>query len=102
MNWTGKRTLFVPPRRRRAPYTMESGSSRRVAMIRVALIVPLLAALVAAQEPKDKPEAFTFLFWTDQELDPGKEAKLAPTLSAMHGMAGKALPSALGGNADAP
>ena len=39
-------------------------------MIRLAFIVPLLSALLAQDAP-EKPEAFTFLFWTDQELDPG-------------------------------
>lgn len=71
-------------------------------MARAAIIIPLLTALLGAQETATGPEAFTFLFWTDQELDPGKEAKLQATVDAMHGVAGKAFPAALGGNAEAP
>jgi len=71
-------------------------------------LLAILAALLAvqapapAQEPKDKPEAFTFLFWTDQELDPGKEAKLQPTIDAMHAIPGKPFPASLGGTIDSP
>jgi hypothetical protein len=68
------------------------------------LAVALLAGTGIAQEsgPKSPPEAFTILFWTDQELDPGKEDKLAPTIEAMNGIAGKAFPEALGGTIETP
>jgi hypothetical protein len=68
------------------------------------LVLLLLATAGVAQEPASKkgPEEFTFLFWTDQELDPGKEDKLAATVEAMNGIAGKPYPEALGGSVGAP
>src|SRR5262245_13831810 len=70
---------------------------------RALLAVALLAGSGIAQDsPKAAPEAFTILFWTDQELDPGKEEKLAPTVEAMNGIAGKPFPEALGGSVDKP
>ncbi len=66
------------------------------------LVLVLLAGSGIGQEPVAKPEAFTFLFWTDQELDPGKEDKVAPTVEAMNGIAGKRFPEALGGSIDRP
>jgi calcineurin-like phosphoesterase family protein len=77
-------------------------------MIRLPLWAAVLAAALivpgAAQEKNGAaaPEAFTFLFWTDQELDPGKEAKLIPHIDAMHAMAGKSLPAPLGSKLEAP
>lgn len=67
--------------------------------------IALLAALLAGvQEAKDKPEPFTFLFWTDQEIDPGKDghAKTLPTVEAMNAIAGKPWPAAFGGKVEAP
>lgn len=48
--------------------------------------------------------AFTFLFWTDQEIDPKTAdiAKLLPTVQAMNSVAGKAYPAAIGGVVEAP
>jgi len=71
---------------------------------RAFFVLALAAGAGIAQEPaaKQAPEAFTFLFWTDQELDPGKEAKLAPTVEAMNAIAGKPYPEAIGGAIDAP
>ena len=40
-----------------------------------------------AQDGKEKPEAFTFLFWTDQEINPGKGGDFstcAPTVEAIN------------------
>jgi len=69
---------------------------------RVLFLVALLAGTGIAQEAGSKKEAFTILFWTDQELDPGKEDKLAPTIEAMNAIAGKPYPEALGGAVEAP
>lgn len=66
------------------------------------LLLGLLLSSPAPAQEKSPPEAFTFLFWTDQELDPGKEAKLLPTIEAMHAIAGKTLPAALGGAVEKP
>jgi hypothetical protein len=38
------------------------------------LIVPLLSTLLLAQDPAEKPEAFTFLFWTDRSSTPARKA----------------------------
>lgn len=53
---------------------------------------------------KDPPAAFTFLFWTDQELPPrdGDPARCLPTVEAMNSIAGKAWPAAVGGVVDPP
>jgi hypothetical protein len=63
-----------------------------------------LLLLLPGQEAKGKPEAFTFLFWTDQELDPQKpgDGLCGPTIAAMNGIAGKAWPAAIGGAVEAP
>ena len=71
----------------------------------LAILAPFFAAstpLGTSQDKPDAPEAFTFLFWTDQELDPGKEAKLIPHVEAMNAMGGKALPAPLGAKLEAP
>ena len=75
------------------------------AVFMAALVSPIAAAstpLGTSQDKPDAPEAFTFLFWTDQELDPGKEAKLIPHVEAMNAMGGKALPAPLGAKLEAP
>ena len=60
-----------------------------------AALLTVLLSPASAQE-KSNPEPFTFLFWTDQELDPGKETKLVPHVDAMNAMGGKSLPAPLG------
>ena len=65
------------------------------------LIALALSALLAQQTP----EEFTFLFWTDQEIDQGKKgdfSKCVPTIDAMNAVAGKAWPAALGGTVATP
>jgi hypothetical protein len=65
--------------------------------------IALVGLLMAGQETKEKPEAFTFLFWTDQELDPKEgHGKCAPAVEAMNAIAGKAWPASVGGTVDAP
>jgi len=58
------------------------------------------------QEPpaKASPAAFTFLFWTDQELPPkdGDPGKCLPTVEAMNAIAGKAWPASVGGVVEVP
>ena len=57
-----------------------------------------LSVLLQAGAAVDRPAEFTFLFWTDQEIDPkGDYAKCVPTIDAMNAVAGKTWPSALGG-----
>jgi hypothetical protein len=72
-----------------------------------ALLAPVAAASTPLGTSQDKsdggaPEAFTFLFWTDQELDPGKETKLTPHVDAMNAMGGKTLPPPLGTKLEKP
>jgi hypothetical protein len=67
----------------------------------------LLLAQAAGQDPgpKDPPQAFTFLFWTDQEIDQGKQgdySKCVPTIEAMNAIAGTPYPDAVGGKVEAP
>src|SRR5687767_16023392 len=63
-----------------------------------------LFAVLQAGAAQDKAEAFTFLFWTDQEIDPGKDGahKCGPAIEAMNAIAGKAWPPAVGGKVDEP
>ena len=67
----------------------------------------LLATGVFAQEKaaSDKPQAFTFLFWTDQEINQNKGGdygKCVPTIDAMNAIPGKAYPEAIGGKVEKP
>lgn len=65
----------------------------------------LIALALAAALVQDKPEEFTFLFWTDQEIDQGKKgdfSKCVPTIEAMNAVAGKPWPKALGGTVATP
>ncbi len=72
----------------------------------IALMV--LQAATAPEKPFDadqgKPEPFTFLFWTDQEIEPGKDGphKCGPVIEAMNAIPGKPWPAAFGGAVDAP
>ncbi len=71
------------------------------------LALVLAAPRVQASEPPEggSPEAFTFLFWTDQEIDQGKNgdySQCAPTVEAMNAIPGKGLPPAIGGAVVAP
>ena len=62
-------------------------------------------ASAAEPGPDEKPQPFTFLFWTDQEIDQGKNgdfSKCAPTIEAMNAVAGKAYPEAVGGKVGEP
>lgn len=71
-------------------------------------LLPLFASILLAGEPpakKEAPAAFTFLFWTDQEIDQGKKgdfSKCAPTIEAMNAIPGKDFPDAVGGKVEAP
>jgi len=63
------------------------------------------AATTREQGGKEKPEAFTFLFWTDQEINQGKNgdySKCVPTIDAMNAIAGKDYPEAVGGRVEKP
>ena len=75
------------------------------------LAAPLLALMLlspahAADKPGDKPEDFTFLFWTDQEINHDAKdanfARLAPTIDAMNFVAGRKYPAAIGGTVAKP
>jgi len=69
------------------------------------LLVPGLSTGAPAQEKKEKPEAFTFLFWTDQEINPAKEgdfSRCVPTIEAMNAVAGKPWPGAVGDRVEKP
>ena len=73
----------------------------------LALVAGALALAASAQEParREAPAAFTFLFWTDQEINPGKNgdfSKCVPTIEAMNGIAGKDYPEAVGGKVETP
>jgi hypothetical protein len=55
-------------------------------------------ALAILLQGTERPEEFTFLFWTDQEIDPkGDASTCRPAVEAMNGVAGRPWPSALGG-----
>jgi len=72
-------------------------------VLALALIVP--PARAAEPGGDEKPEAFTFLFWTDQEIDPGKQgdfSKCLPTVEAMNAIPGRDLPAAIGGAVASP
>jgi hypothetical protein len=69
------------------------------------MIAAWILAGLLAQEPADMPEAFTFLFWTDQEIDQGKNgdySKCLPTIHAMNGIAGTPWPAGIGGEVGVP
>jgi hypothetical protein len=58
-----------------------------------------------AQDGKEKPEAFTFLFWTDQEINPGKGGDFstcAPTVEAMNTIPRKPWPATVGDKVEKP
>lgn len=60
----------------------------------------MLALLILLQAAPDKPEPFTFLFWTDQEIDPGGPHKCGPVVDAMNAIAGTEWPH--GGKVETP
>lgn len=66
----------------------------------------LAFALFLVLAPQEQaPEAFTFLFWTDQEIDQGKEGdyrKCIPTIESMGRVAGTAWPQTIGGAVEKP
>ncbi len=70
----------------------------------------LAIALCAHTHPQerlaeDRPAAFTFLFWTDQEIDQGKNGdynRCVPTIEAMNAIAGREYPVAVGGTVEVP
>ena len=64
-------------------------------------LLALLLALAPSMQETEKAEPFTFLFWTDQEINQGKDgdySKCVPTIKAMNTIPGTALPEAIGGN----
>lgn len=61
----------------------------------------LFLVLLQAAAP-EKPEPFTFLFWTDQEIDPKGPHKCQPAIEAMNAVPGKAWPAAFGGTVETP
>jgi hypothetical protein len=75
---------------------------------RLSVAVAFLAGSMAfAADPpaSEKPEEFTFLFWTDQEIDQGKGgdySKCAPTIEAMNAIPGKPWPGASGRKVEKP
>lgn len=65
----------------------------------------LLWSMLVLQDAEATPKEFTFLFWTDQEIDQGKNgdfSKCLPTVDAMNGIAGTAYPPAIGGAVGKP
>jgi hypothetical protein len=72
----------------------------------VRIVLAAFLLVLPQERPKqDLPQPFTFLFWTDQEIDQGKQgdySKCVPTIDAMNAIAGKALPDAIGGKVEKP
>ncbi len=69
------------------------------------MIAILLSSFLAGGGQDEKPQEFTFLFWTDQEIDQGKQGdygKCVPTIEAMNAIAGTDYPAAIGGKVGAP
>lgn len=75
-------------------------------LVAYAIVLLVSEASAAQDRGADKePKAFTFLFWTDQEIDQGKGgdySKCVATIKAMNEIPGKAYPRTIGGKVEAP